>query len=98
MQENDEGRKSSAMQHKNNTVLSEALVALVKLNATLQLQQLQSLVHVNERDATPWILEWKAIPKMKINTGAALNHAISISLSIKVNADAMQQNIEQIEK
>lgn len=98
MQENNEGGKSSAIQHTNNTVLSEALVALVKLNATLQSHQLQSLLHVTERVDTAWILEWNAIPKMKINTGAALNHAISISLSIEVNADAMWQNIEQIEK
>lgn len=89
------GGKSSAMPHKNNPVLSEALVAVARLNATLQSQQLQSLVHVNERDATAWILEWNAIPQMIINTGTALSHAISISTTIKVNADAMQQNIER---
>ena len=94
----DGGGKSSAMPHKNNPVLSEALVALARLNATLQLQQLQSLVHVNERDATAWILEWNAIPQMIINTGTALNHAISISTTIKINAVAMQQNIERFYK
>jgi 3-carboxy-cis,cis-muconate cycloisomerase len=98
VQESVEGGKSSAMPHKNNPVLSEALVALARLNATLQSQQLQSLVHVNERDATAWILEWNAIPQMIINTGAALNHAISISTTIKVNAAVMQQNIERFYK
>ena len=93
--ENGEGGgKSSAMPYKNNPVLSEALVALAKINANLQSQQLQSLVHVNERDATAWILEWNAIPQMIINTGAALNHAICISKGMKVNTEAMQYNID----
>lgn len=90
----DGGGKSSAMLHKNNPVLSEALVALARLNATLQSQQLQSLVHTNERDASAWILEWNAIPQMIINGGAALNHAILISSHIKVNADNMKKNVE----
>lgn len=94
----DGGGKSSAMPHKNNPVLSEALVALARLNATLQMQQLQSMVHVNERDATAWILEWNAIPQMIINTGTALSHAISISSSIKVDVATMQKNIERFHK
>jgi 3-carboxy-cis,cis-muconate cycloisomerase len=98
VQENDDGGKSSAMPHKNNPVLSEALVALARLNATLQAQQLQSMVHVNERDATAWILEWNAIPQMLINTGTSLNHAISIGTTIKVNTAAMQQNIDRFVK
>jgi 3-carboxy-cis,cis-muconate cycloisomerase len=98
VQANDEGGKSSAMPHKNNPVLSEALVALARLNATLQAQQLQSMVHVNERDATAWILEWNAIPQMLINTGTSLNHAISISTTIKVNTAIMQQNIDRFVK
>jgi 3-carboxy-cis,cis-muconate cycloisomerase len=94
VQENTDGGKSSAMPHKNNPVLSEALVALARLNATLQSQQLQSLVHVNERDATAWILEWSAVPQMIINTGTALNHAISISSSLRVNTENMKRNVE----
>lgn len=86
------------MPHKNNPVLSEALVALARLNATLQSQQLQSLVHVNERDATAWILEWNTIPQMIINTGTALKHAISISTTIIVYTDVMQQNVNRFEK
>jgi 3-carboxy-cis,cis-muconate cycloisomerase len=98
VQESEAGGKSSTMPHKNNPVLSEALVALARLNATLQSQQLQSLVHVNERDATAWILEWNAIPQMLINTGTSLNHAISISTTIKINAVVMQQNVDRFKK
>jgi len=93
--ENTDGGKSSAMPHKNNPVLSEALVALATINANLQSQQLQSLVHVNERDATAWILEWDAIPQMIINTGAALNHAITIAANMKVNTANMKKNVER---
>ncbi len=94
--ENSEGGgKSSAMPHKNNPVLSEAIVALSKINATLQMQQLQSMLHVNERDATAWILEWNAVPQMLINTGTALNHALTISANIKVKTENMKRNVEQ---
>ncbi|MEO7044288.1 MAG: lyase family protein [Ferruginibacter sp.] len=92
------GGKSSAMPHKNNPVLSEALVALARMNATLQSQQLQSLVHVNERDATAWILEWNAIPQMLINAAASLNHALVISKGIKINTENMKRNVEQFLK
>ncbi|MEP7141298.1 MAG: lyase family protein [Ferruginibacter sp.] len=98
MENGPEGGKSSAMPGKNNPVLSEALVALARLNATLQSQMLQSLVHVNERDATAWILEWNAIPQMIINAGASLNHALTISTNIKVNTARMAQNVEQFLK
>ena len=92
------GGKSSSMPHKNNPVLSEALVGLSGLNATLHTQQLQSLVHVNERDATAWILEWNAIPQMLINTSTALNHAITISTNMKIDTGKMKSNVEKFVK
>jgi 3-carboxy-cis,cis-muconate cycloisomerase len=92
------GGKSSAMPHKNNPVLSEALVAIANMNATLQMQQLQSLVHVNERDATAWIPEWSAIPEMLIHTGTALNHALAIVIKMKVNTGNMKKNVEEFLK
>lgn len=92
------GGKSSAMPHKNNPVLSEALVAIARISSTLQMQQLQSLVHANERDATAWILEWNAIPQMLINAGTVLNHAITIAQKMKLNTDNMQKNVEEFLK
>ncbi|HEY5369501.1 MAG TPA: lyase family protein [Hanamia sp.] len=92
------GGKSSAMPHKNNPVLSEALVAMAKINATLQSLQLQSLVHINERDATAWILEWNTIPQMLINAATSLNHALFISKNIKINSENMKRNVEQFFK
>lgn len=89
------GGKSSAMPHKNNPVLSEALAAIAKMNAQLQSQQLLSMIHVNERDATAWILEWNTIPQMLINAATSLNHAITIATKMKVNTENMERNVEQ---
>jgi adenylosuccinate lyase len=52
-------------------------------------------VHVNERDATAWILEWDAIRQMIIKHGAALNHAITIAANMKVNTANMKKNVER---
>jgi 3-carboxy-cis,cis-muconate cycloisomerase len=93
--ENSVGGKSSSMPHKNNPVLSEALVALGKLNATLQIQLLQSILHVNERDGSALILEWNALTQMIINTSTALNHAIAISSHMKINTENMKSNVER---
>lgn len=94
----DGGGKSSAMPHKNNPVLSEALVAIAKINANLQSQILPGMIHVNERDATAWILEWNAIPQMIINASASINHAISISGKMKVHTEQMKKNVERFLK
>jgi 3-carboxy-cis,cis-muconate cycloisomerase len=82
------------MPHKNNPVVSEALVAIAKINAQLQSQLLLSMIHVNERDATAWILEWNAIPQMLINAATALNHATTIATKMKVNTEKMKANVE----
>ncbi|SHH48713.1 3-carboxy-cis,cis-muconate cycloisomerase [Chryseolinea serpens] len=92
------GGKSSVMPHKNNPVLSEALVALAKLNSGLHSIQLNSLVHTNERDAAAWILEWKCIPQIVGNTAAGLNHALTISEKIKVNTENMKRNVDLFKK
>ena len=92
--ENPGGGKSSVMPHKNNPVLSEALVAMARMNATLQMQLLESIIHVNERDGSAWILEWNAVPQMLLNTGTALNHAVTIATKMKVLTDHMRRNVE----
>ena len=96
--ENEEGGKSSSMPHKNNPVLSEALVAIARINAGLQSQILTGMIHVNERDGTAWVLEWNAIPQMLIHTGTSLNHALTIATKMKVNVDRLKNNVEQFLK
>lgn len=89
------GGKSSSMPHKNNPVLSEALVMLARQNAQFAAIQLQSLVHGNERDATAWMLEWENLPRMMSNAGTALQHAISITQTMGINAEAMNTNLKR---
>ncbi|GAB3224630.1 lyase family protein [Spirosoma arcticum] len=89
------GGKSSAMPHKDNPVLSEALVTLARQNAQFAALQLQSLVHSNERDATAWMLEWENLPRMMINAGTALHHAINITQTMGVNEEVMRKNLNR---
>jgi 3-carboxy-cis,cis-muconate cycloisomerase len=92
--ENGNGGKSSTMPHKNNPVLSEALVVLARKNATLISIQMQSLVHASERDGTAWALEWDNLLEMVNNTGTALVHANIISKNLKINRLAIQKNLD----
>lgn len=87
------GGKSSAMPHKNNPVLSEALVALAKANANSAALQMQSMLQTGERDGTSWMLEWTNIPQMMINTATTLKHALTISANMQINALRMLENI-----
>jgi len=87
------GGKSSTMPHKNNPVLSEALVAIARLNASLQSRMLEGLVHGGERDATAWILEWETIRQMMIYSATSLSHAVKISSEIKVHTDIMERTV-----
>lgn len=87
------GGKSSSMPHKNNPVLSEALVAIAKLNASLQSRMLQGMVHTGERDGTAWIMEWETVRQMMIYAATSLSHAIQISAGMKVHADVMERNV-----
>lgn len=89
------GGKSSSMPHKNNPVLSEAIVALSKYVMQLAGTSFQSLIHQHERDGAAWILEWLSYPQMMIATGTILNHAISISRTLSINKDAVQLNLEK---
>ncbi len=95
--ENTEGGgKSSTMPHKNNPILSEAIVVLAKQNALLAALQLQSMIHANERDGTAWALEWQNLPAMMTHCGTALNHALTISTHLKVNEKQMLRNLNSL--
>ena len=81
------------MPHKNNPVLSEALVALAKATTSLSALQMQSILQAGERDGTSWMLEWRNIPQMLINTATALKHAITVSAHMQINKERMLENI-----
>jgi len=90
----DGGGKSTAMPHKENPILSEAMVAISRLNSNLQALMLSTLVHVGERDGSSWIAEWQTIPQMIMNTGTTLKHAITITEKMEVNTGQMKRNVE----
>jgi 3-carboxy-cis,cis-muconate cycloisomerase len=89
------GGKSSTMPHKNNPILSEAIVALSRMVGNLVSNNFQAMLHNHERDAAAWILEWQAMPQMMTGLGAILSHALTISEHIEINKKAIQTNLEK---
>jgi len=90
-----DGGMSSSMPHKKNPVISEAVVALARLNASLLSSQFQALIHANERDASAWIIEWVGLSHMMNNTGAALSHMDKISGTFEIHRDNVRKNLEK---
>ncbi|MGE6741305.1 3-carboxy-cis,cis-muconate cycloisomerase [Allorhizobium pseudoryzae] len=66
------GGGSSAMAHKQNPVVAEALVSLARFNAVQVSGMHQSLVHEQERSGAAWTLEWMLLPGITMATGASL--------------------------
>lgn len=95
--ENSEGGgKSSTMPHKNNPILSEAIVALAKYVVQLGGINTQTLIHQYERDGASWALEWLTLPQMMIATGTILKHALVISEKMKIKEEAVKANVEKL--
>ncbi|MFP7671777.1 3-carboxy-cis,cis-muconate cycloisomerase [Marivita sp. S0852] len=69
------GGGSSAMPHKANPVLAEALVTLARFVGAQQGGLTQAMIHEQERSGASWALEWMLLPPMLEATGAALRHA-----------------------
>lgn len=74
----DGGGASSAMPHKQNPILAEALVTLARFVAIQQSGLSQAMVHEQERSGSAWALEWMILPAMAEATGAALNQATQL--------------------
>ncbi len=90
--ENGSGGDSTAMPHKNNPVLSEAIISLSKYNAGLLAMINTSMLHQNERDGSAWTLEWLSLPQMIVATGTCLRHALSILETCSINTSKMWSN------
>ncbi|PHN01916.1 3-carboxy-cis,cis-muconate cycloisomerase [Flavilitoribacter nigricans] len=96
VQERSAGGGSSTMPHKNNPVLSEAIVALARYAGQLNAGLFPALFHQQERDGAAWILEWLSLPPLMIASGTALRHALTISREIRIDPAAMQRNLDKL--
>jgi 3-carboxy-cis,cis-muconate cycloisomerase len=72
------GGGSSAMKHKSNPVLAEALVTLARFSAGIAGTLLQGLVAENERSGAAWTLEWLTLPQLITATATGLRHAATM--------------------
>lgn len=88
------GGKSSTMPHKNNPILSEAIVALAQQNIHLNAASQISIINMNERDAVAWIAEWLSLPDLLTNTAAILKHAITIGENMEFQLAAVERNLQ----
>jgi 3-carboxy-cis,cis-muconate cycloisomerase len=77
------GGASSAMEHKQNPVAAETLVALARFNATQLSAIHHSLVHEQERSGAAWTLEWLVLPQVVMATAASLRLATGLVGNIK---------------
>lgn len=96
LRESRAGGGSSTMPHKNNPVLSEAIVALARYTGQLAGNHFQAMLHQQERDGAAWALEWLTLPSLMIAAGTALQHARTISEEIEVDTEAMRVNLEKL--
>ena len=85
---------SSAMPHKSNPILSEAIVALASGNNIDNLKINQALMQGAERDATAWILEWKAMKNLFRNTATCLKHFTHILQTMELNHEKIKLNLK----
>lgn len=88
------GGGSSTMPQKSNPVACEAMVTLVRSNATLLSAMHQAMIQEHERGGPGWQLEWLTLPQMAVATGAALNHAIAVIETLDVDAARMRASLD----
>ncbi|CAN5661577.1 3-carboxy-cis,cis-muconate cycloisomerase [soil metagenome] len=85
---------SSTMPQKSNPVVSEAIIAAARTNASLLSAVHQALIQEHERGAGSWQIEWLTLPRMFELTASALNNALFLSENLVVNWDRMRANLD----
>ncbi len=84
---------SSTMPQKRNPMVSEAIVAVARTNASLLANMHQALIQENERATHGWQLEWLTLPQMMALTAGALKKAHFLSQHLVVDEARMQANM-----
>lgn len=86
---------SSTMPQKQNPVISEAILAAARTNASLLSSMHNAMIQEHERGTHGWQMEWIALPQMMSLTAAALDKAVFLSENMVVDAEHMQRNVDE---
>ncbi len=84
---------SSSMPQKRNPIVSELIIAAARTNASLLSAMHQAMIQEHERATHGWQVEWLTLSQMIVLTGGALRNALFLAKNLKVNEDAMRENI-----
>ncbi len=84
---------SSTMPQKGNPVVSEAIIAAARTNASLVSAMHQAMIQEHERSTGSWQIEWLTLPHMFELTAGALNNAHFLSENLVVDAARMRANL-----
>lgn len=85
---------SSAMPHKSNPVLAEALQSLVPVAIGCETGLAAAAVHAEERDGAYWPVEWTLMPQLFEIAGAALHQSGKLLAALQVDAAAMRDRVK----
>ncbi|MEK6217234.1 MAG: lyase family protein [Boseongicola sp.] len=88
------GGSSSTMPQKSNPVTPSVLVALARLNTSLNSAMQGAVIHASQRDGAAWFTEWLTLPQMILTCARGLATANEIAASMTPDIDAMMANID----
>ncbi len=85
---------SSSMPHKNNPVLSEAMVTLAEYAVQQAAMLKRAALHRAERDGSALAMEWLAWPHLLRTVGASLSHGRQLLSGLQIFPERMKANLE----
>lgn len=87
---------SSTMPHKRNPACAENVIGISRALRYNAAMMTEAMLQEHERDGAAWKTEWKALPECCMIAGAALAQSINLLVTLRVNADAMLENLERM--
>lgn len=87
---------SSTMPHKRNPVAAENIACITRGIRYAAGMMLEAMVAEHERDGIAWKTEWKALPECCLIAGAALTQTVGLLRGLRINAEAMQENLDKM--
>ncbi len=95
LRESDDSTRggSSTMPQKSNPMVSEAIIAIHRLNVGHLTTLHNAMLHDHERGTDSWQAEWYALPAMLSMTAAALEKGVWLTDHLVVDANALRETI-----